>query len=190
MHAIVRRGACRVYDISAELSITVGGTSKLVDRIEASGYCGCCSNPDDRRSSLIELMSPGQRVLVEATGAFEDEFQVRLVRLGALPPGPGAVRRVPLSASLRRRLGRLSRVPATAAPRATLRRALSRRGGGPVGPPRLGVARGRPTHACRVRYPSNSDETHPFAIGHRRPRSRQGLQRGHSAGRARSVVGS
>jgi MarR family transcriptional regulator, organic hydroperoxide resistance regulator len=46
---------CRVYDIANELGITTGGTSKLVDRIEASGYCRRLPNPDDRRSSLLEL---------------------------------------------------------------------------------------------------------------------------------------
>ena len=46
---------CRVYDIASELGITTGGTSKLVDRIEASGYCRRLPNPDDRRSSLLEL---------------------------------------------------------------------------------------------------------------------------------------
>jgi DNA-binding MarR family transcriptional regulator len=78
MQVIARRGSCRVYDIAADLSITVGGTSKLVDRIEASGYCLRRSNPDDRRSSLIELTPVGQRLLIEATRAFEEELQLRL----------------------------------------------------------------------------------------------------------------
>ena len=39
MQVIARRLSCRVYDIADQLSITIGGTSKLVDRIEAAGYC-------------------------------------------------------------------------------------------------------------------------------------------------------
>ena len=39
MQVIARHGTCRVNDIAEELAITVGGTSKLVDRIEASGHC-------------------------------------------------------------------------------------------------------------------------------------------------------
>lgn len=78
MQVIARLGACRVYDIAAALSITVGGTSKLVDRIEASGYCVRRSNPDDRRSSLIEITPTGKSLLVEATGTFEEELQKRL----------------------------------------------------------------------------------------------------------------
>ena len=58
MQIIGRRKACRVHDIAEELSITVGGTSKLVDRIEAFGHCRRRPNPGDRRSSLIELTPP------------------------------------------------------------------------------------------------------------------------------------
>jgi DNA-binding MarR family transcriptional regulator len=69
---------CRVYDIAAELVITTGGTSKLVDRIEASGYCRRLPNPADRRSSLLELTPEGRRVLGEARVIFDDELERRL----------------------------------------------------------------------------------------------------------------
>jgi DNA-binding MarR family transcriptional regulator len=78
MQVIARRGSCRVYDIAEELSITVGGTSKLVDRIEATGYCVRRANPGDRRSSIIELTPAGRRVLAKATKVFEDELQTRI----------------------------------------------------------------------------------------------------------------
>jgi DNA-binding MarR family transcriptional regulator len=66
------------FDIKAELSITVGGTSKLVDRIEAAGLCRRRANPDDRRSHIIELTPGGRRLLKKATKTFEDELQTRL----------------------------------------------------------------------------------------------------------------
>ena len=69
---------CRVYDIANELGITTGGTSKLVDRIEASGYCRRLPNPGDRRSSLLELTEAGRRMIAEAGAAFDDELQHRL----------------------------------------------------------------------------------------------------------------
>jgi len=78
MQVIARRPSCRVYDIAEELSITIGGTSKLVDRIEAAGYCVRRANPDDRRSSIIELTTAGRRVLSKATKVFEDELQTRI----------------------------------------------------------------------------------------------------------------
>jgi MarR family transcriptional regulator, organic hydroperoxide resistance regulator len=78
MRVIARRPSCRVNDIAEELSITIGGTSKLVDRIEAAGYCVRRANPHDRRSSVIELTAAGRRVLTNATKAFEDELETRI----------------------------------------------------------------------------------------------------------------
>jgi len=78
MQVIARRSSCRVYDIADELSITIGGTSKLVDRIEAAGYCVRRANPDDRRSSIIELTAAGRRILAKATKVFEEELRTRI----------------------------------------------------------------------------------------------------------------
>jgi DNA-binding MarR family transcriptional regulator len=78
MRVIADRGACRVQDIADALSITWGGTSKLVDRIEAAGHCRRRANPGDRRSSLIELTAPGKRLLARATVAFDEELEARL----------------------------------------------------------------------------------------------------------------
>jgi MarR family transcriptional regulator, organic hydroperoxide resistance regulator len=78
MRIIVSRPECRVYDIAAALSLTTGGVSKLVDAIEASGYCRRRPNPNDRRSSIIELTPAGRKVLAEATRTFERELELRL----------------------------------------------------------------------------------------------------------------
>jgi MarR family transcriptional regulator, organic hydroperoxide resistance regulator len=78
MQVMTRYPVCRVYDIADELSITPGGTSKLVDRIEAAGLCRRKANPGDRRSHLIELTPAGKRLLASATRTFEDELQARL----------------------------------------------------------------------------------------------------------------
>jgi DNA-binding MarR family transcriptional regulator len=78
MQVIARVPSCRVFDIATALSITVGGTSKLVDRIEAAGHCARVANPDDRRSSVIELTPTGRRLLAKASTAFEDELQLRI----------------------------------------------------------------------------------------------------------------
>jgi len=78
MSVMARLPGCRVYDIAAELGITTGGTSKMVDRIEASGYCRRLPNPADRRSSLLELTPEGQRILAEAGVAFDEELQLWL----------------------------------------------------------------------------------------------------------------
>ena len=77
MEVIARHPECRVQDIARELAITVGGVSKLVDRIETCGHCCRSANPQDRRSSIIELTSIGRRLLTKATAAFENELATR-----------------------------------------------------------------------------------------------------------------
>ncbi len=81
MTVIDENASCRVNDIADALSITVGGTSKLVDRLERAGLCVRRANPDDRRSSLISLTPAGERRLAEAAVVFDDE----LARWFALP---------------------------------------------------------------------------------------------------------
>jgi DNA-binding MarR family transcriptional regulator len=78
MRVVERRGSCRVNDIAAELVITVGGTSKLIDRIEASGYCRRRPNPEDGRSSIVELTPSGKRLLAKAKLALDDELSTHL----------------------------------------------------------------------------------------------------------------
>ncbi len=78
MQVIERTSPCRVYDIARQLSITVGGTSKAVDRIEAMGHLARRSNPDDRRSSIIELTPAGADLFAEASAAVESELETRL----------------------------------------------------------------------------------------------------------------
>ncbi len=84
MQIISRRPNCRVQDIAAELSITVGGTSKIVDRLEAAGYCSRHANPSDRRSSILALTPAGKRLLPKLTATVDDELGARL---GSALPG-------------------------------------------------------------------------------------------------------
>jgi len=56
-------GAARVQDISEDVVITVGATSKLVDRLERDGHAERQSNPNDRRSSIVVLTPAGRRSL-------------------------------------------------------------------------------------------------------------------------------
>jgi DNA-binding MarR family transcriptional regulator len=78
IQVISRVPHCRVQDIAAELSITVGGTSKIVDRIEAAGLCARRANPCDRRSSIIELTPAGKRLTSRAAATVEDELRRRI----------------------------------------------------------------------------------------------------------------
>lgn len=78
IQVIARRGACRVPDIADEMAIAVGGTSKLVDRLESAGHCRRRSNPDDRRSSLIELTSAGRQLLAKVGEFVDEELEMRV----------------------------------------------------------------------------------------------------------------
>lgn len=70
-----RLGPCRILDVSHELSVTVGGTSKLVDRIEEAGHCVRTMNPDDRRSSLITLVEDARITLERGEAVIESTLR-------------------------------------------------------------------------------------------------------------------
>ena len=80
MQVIQRTPECRVYDIAEALSITTGGVSKIVDSIAAAGLVRRRPNPDDRRSSIIELTPAGAQLLAQAITTFEAELEQRLGR--------------------------------------------------------------------------------------------------------------
>ncbi|MEO5318976.1 MarR family winged helix-turn-helix transcriptional regulator [Arthrobacter sp. CC3] len=74
MAVIASLGTCRVFDIGSALAITVGGASKLIDRVEAAGYCSRSMNPGDRRSSLLVLTPAGAEVLERGRKVVEAEL--------------------------------------------------------------------------------------------------------------------
>jgi DNA-binding MarR family transcriptional regulator len=82
MGVIGRRAACRVNDIADDLVITIGGASKLVDRIEERGHCQRSPNPRDARSSIIGLTRSGRRLLAKASAVVDDELAIQFA--GAL----------------------------------------------------------------------------------------------------------
>ena len=69
---------CRVLDVSEALFITVGGASKVVDKVQAGGWCRRLPNPSDGRSSLIELTDSGESLLEAANVTFEDALAAYL----------------------------------------------------------------------------------------------------------------
>jgi len=71
LRVIDETDGCRVFDISERMAITVGGTSKIVDRLENSGFVERRANPDDRRSSLLALTASGTSVLARAIPTYE-----------------------------------------------------------------------------------------------------------------------
>ena len=66
---------CRVWDLARAVSITVGGASQAVDRLEARGLSVRRPNPADRRSSIVDLTPSGSDLLEKAGALFDEELQ-------------------------------------------------------------------------------------------------------------------
>jgi DNA-binding MarR family transcriptional regulator len=77
MYLLQREPRQRVHDVAATFAITVGGVSKVIDKIEGAGFCRRVPNPEDRRSSLLELTSTGTACVDVALPVFEDELRLR-----------------------------------------------------------------------------------------------------------------
>ncbi|MDI5974257.1 MarR family winged helix-turn-helix transcriptional regulator [Streptomyces sp. SL13] len=69
---------CWVNDLAREVAITVGATSKGVGRLEAAGWVSRRPNPENRRSSLLDLTPAGRRLLDSATPTFDNELRTWL----------------------------------------------------------------------------------------------------------------
>jgi DNA-binding MarR family transcriptional regulator len=76
---------CRVHDIVRGLSITVGGASKTVDRLERDGLVARRPHPSDRRSSVIALTRAGTTTHAEAQRLIAAELDTRI---GGVLSGP------------------------------------------------------------------------------------------------------
>jgi MarR family transcriptional regulator, organic hydroperoxide resistance regulator len=106
MQVVSATGDCRVLDIAKALSITVGGASKVVDKVEAAGWCRRQPNPTDGRSNLIQLTDTGEGLLEAANVTFASALATDVAA------GAPATELAQLSATLRRLRHHLS----TAAP--------------------------------------------------------------------------
>jgi MarR family transcriptional regulator, organic hydroperoxide resistance regulator len=69
---------CRVHDIVRGLSITVGGASKTVDRLERNGLVARRPHPSDRRSSVVALSRRGATTHAKAQRLIEAELDARI----------------------------------------------------------------------------------------------------------------
>jgi DNA-binding MarR family transcriptional regulator len=129
LHLLLRRPGRRIQDIAEEFSITVGGTSKVVDRLETAGLCARRANPNDRRSSIVELTPEGRKLVDGALKVFEEELELRI---GSVIPEESVREVTAVLATLRaagraldaqRKAAAQTPVPAVRAPRQPGRRA-------------------------------------------------------------------
>jgi DNA-binding MarR family transcriptional regulator len=76
-------GRPRMSELAEWLTLSRGGITKLVDRLEDAGYLARVSCPDDRRGLQAELTPAGERMLEEMQSAYETELEQHLRRLTA-----------------------------------------------------------------------------------------------------------
>ncbi|WP_433060971.1 MarR family winged helix-turn-helix transcriptional regulator [Dactylosporangium sp. CS-033363] len=77
LRVVARTEACRINDIATALCITIGGASQAVDRVVARGLLERRPNPDDRRSSIVELTADGTAAIAAAETVFDAELAAR-----------------------------------------------------------------------------------------------------------------
>ena len=68
----------RIGDLARALRITVGATSKLVDRVEAAGLIRRELDADDRRASRVALTEAGRQKLAESSTTYAAELAMML----------------------------------------------------------------------------------------------------------------
>ncbi|MBM2619921.1 winged helix-turn-helix transcriptional regulator [Actinoplanes sp. LDG1-06] len=68
----------RIGDLAQSLRITVGGASKLAERVRAAGLIERRPDPGDRRASLIALTAAGRERLTAAKATYDAAVAERL----------------------------------------------------------------------------------------------------------------
>jgi DNA-binding MarR family transcriptional regulator len=76
-------GRPRMGELAEWLTLSRGGITKLVDRLEDAGYLERVSCADDRRSLQAQLTEAGERMLGEMRAAYSGEVDRHLATLTA-----------------------------------------------------------------------------------------------------------
>ncbi len=84
LNHLARHPASRVADLATAFAAGIGAVSKMVDRLEGRGLVRRVPNPDDRRSSLIDLTASGADLVAEARRTFDARLRELLA---VLAPG-------------------------------------------------------------------------------------------------------
>lgn len=74
-------------ELAEWLTLSRGGITKLVDRLEEAGYLDRVTCADDRRSLQAELTPAGEKILQEMQAVYETEVERHL---GMLTPEEAA----------------------------------------------------------------------------------------------------
>lgn len=69
--SLAPEASMRVGDLAKALRVTVGGTSKLVDRVTKAGLLSRQVDPDDRRAARVALTAAGEQTLIAARKTYD-----------------------------------------------------------------------------------------------------------------------
>jgi DNA-binding MarR family transcriptional regulator len=79
LQVIAATDSCKVGDLVRILHITVGGASKVVDRLVAAGFATRVVNDRDRRSPALVPTDQGRDLLRAAAPTYDDVLDAELV---------------------------------------------------------------------------------------------------------------
>jgi DNA-binding MarR family transcriptional regulator len=80
-------GRPRMSELADYLTLSRGGITKLVDRLQEAGYLQRVDCPEDRRSLQAELTPSGEKMLAEMTTVYEAELERHLRTMSAEEAG-------------------------------------------------------------------------------------------------------
>lgn len=66
IHLDAADGGLRMSEISESVVLSRGGTTKVVDRLEAMGLAERSADPEDRRATLVSITPAGREALAQA----------------------------------------------------------------------------------------------------------------------------
>ncbi len=80
---LARRQPLRMSDLADALGMTAASASALIDRMVQRGFVTRRSDPDDRRTVLVELSRRGQRILDIMERGSSDHFTRMIEKMTA-----------------------------------------------------------------------------------------------------------
>jgi DNA-binding MarR family transcriptional regulator len=75
LHLAAAEEPMRMSEIAESLVLSRGGTTKVVDRLEALGLATRSPDPGDRRATLVSITEAGGRALAEARPVIDGALQ-------------------------------------------------------------------------------------------------------------------
>jgi DNA-binding MarR family transcriptional regulator len=83
LSVLARRQPLRMSELAEALGMTAASASALIDRMVQRAFVTRCSDPNDRRTVLVELSRRGQRILDVMERGSSDHFSRMIEKMTA-----------------------------------------------------------------------------------------------------------